>query len=73
MVIAGGNIQKSEPDNRTLAVSPSSNKVLANNHPCSATSCIAEAISKCTLCSEYYCYKHVYVHAHPMDNFEIIK
>jgi len=73
VVIAHGNIQKVEPNTRSLAVPSKDSKVMTTNHPCSATECISEAISKCTVCSEYYCYAHVYGHAHPVDNFEIIK
>lgn len=40
---------------------------------CNNVDCIFNPISRCTLCSEFYCYVHASQHAHSMDNFEILK
>ena len=40
---------------------------------CNAANCVLKPISRCTICSEYYCYGHTTGHDHAMDNFEILK
>lgn len=42
------------------------------NPKCYSMGCIVKPISRCTLCSNYYCYEHVYEHPHAMENVEIL-
>ena len=48
-------------------------EVRNHNNSCNAIDCIFKPISRCTVCSEYYCYAHANEHAHAIDNFEILK
>ena len=54
-------------------LSPSVIKSLASTCKCSFTTCNEQSISRCTKCSEYYCYTHVYGHIHSIEHFEILK
>ncbi len=40
---------------------------------CNTVDCIFKPISRCSICSKYYCYLHANKHTHSMDNFEILK
>ncbi|MGE0389027.1 MAG: hypothetical protein AB7P13_02725 [Candidatus Nitrosocosmicus sp.] len=39
---------------------------------CSFANCKIKPISRCSVCSEYYCYDHTYGHIHTIENFEIL-
>ena len=54
-------------------LSPSVIESLASTCKCSFTTCNEKSISRCTKCSEYYCYTHVYGHIHSIEHFEILK
>ena len=41
-------------------------------HSCSVVSCLAAPISRCGACSKYYCYEHLHMDLHPLENVEII-
>lgn len=43
-----------------------------NIHSCSVTDCLASPISRCGTCSKYYCYEHLHMDLHPLENIEII-
>lgn len=57
----------------TLTESSDNNEVENHDYCCNAVGCFSKPISRCTLCTEYYCYLHVNGHVHPIDNFEILK
>ncbi len=54
-------------------LAPSVPKSLANTCKCSFITCNEKFISRCTKCSEYYCYTHVYGHIHSIEHFEVLK
>lgn len=43
-----------------------------NNSICSFANCTIKPISRCSRCSECYCYNHAYGHIHNIENFEIL-
>ena len=73
MVITSGFAQKSIAN--VGVPTKSANNTADTNHdnPFNYVDRIFKPISKCTICSEYYCYMHANEHAHSMDNLEILK
>ena len=71
MATAFDNISNYLSTEPTLA--PSLTKSLSSIYKCSSTTCNEKSISRCTKCSEYYCYTHVYGHIHSIEHFEILK
>jgi hypothetical protein len=66
-------VQETKPKITTL-IEPSINTDVRNDDkPCNVVDCSSRPISRCTLCSEYYCYSHANEHNHSMDNLEILK
>lgn len=47
---------------------------LSHFHTCTHDNCEANAIGRCTTCSEvhYYCCKHAEEHRHSLDDFEVV-
>lgn len=39
---------------------------------CSYGNCNLKAITRCTICSNYYCHRHGWNHLHLMENLEVI-
>jgi hypothetical protein len=73
MVMVGNYIQKYTP--RKTDISPSNSKTKNKQQlpSCCNPDCHAYPLSRCTICSSYCCYAHVYGHNHPIENFEILK
>ncbi|WP_144729493.1 hypothetical protein [Candidatus Nitrosocosmicus arcticus] len=73
MVITSDVLQKSK--SKITTRTELENNTDSRNHDtsCNNVDCIFKPISRCTLCSEFYCYGHASQHAHSMDNFEILK
>lgn len=49
-----------------------SDKNLGNGLLCAHPDCVIKPISRCSKCSEYYCYDHSFGHFHTMEHFEIL-
>lgn len=73
MVLTSDVLQKSKSKatTRTELVNNTGDK--NHDNSCNAVDCLFKPISRCTICSEYYCYSHVNEHAHSLDSFEILK
>jgi hypothetical protein len=73
MVITSDLVQKSSTNVGVLTKSANNTDDTNHDKSCNYVDCIFKPISKCTLCSWYYCYVHANEHAHSMDNLEILK
>lgn len=73
MVMVGNYIQKYIPKRTDIAISNNQDKNRQELPSCSILACHAYPVSRCTICSSYCCYNHVYGHNHSVDNFEILK
>jgi hypothetical protein len=40
---------------------------------CSTENCLNSVTARCTICLEYCCYDHAFLHKHSMESLEIIK
>ncbi len=73
MVKEGGHIQKYSTKITAIATSYNEDGNRQQSPLCSVPDCHDYSISRCTICSCYCCYNHVYGHDHSMDDFEILK
>ena len=73
MVITSAFAQKSSTNVGVRTKSVNNTADTNHDNSCNYVDRIFKPISKCTLCSEYYCYVHANEHAHSMDNLEILK
>ena len=44
-----------------------------NTHVCAVNGCNKKPITKCEICSKHYCYGHLRLDLHPLENFEVIR
>jgi len=73
MVMVGNYIQKYIPRRTEIALSPNKDKISQQLPSCCIPNCHSYPLSRCTKCSSYCCYAHVYGHDHSIENFEILK
>ena len=73
MVMVGNYIQKYIPRRTDIALSNNRDKNIQQLPSCCMPNCHSYPISRCTICSNYCCYSHVYGHDHSIENFEILK
>ncbi len=50
-----------------------SKKGYSGNSLCNVAGCAAKVICRCTRCNNYYCYPHLRIDQHNIDNFEVLK
>lgn len=72
MSLTSTDFQKYESHVDSIALT-TTNGIKNNDTTCSAIDCISRPISRCTICSEYFCYLHGHKHIHSLDNFEILR
>ncbi len=73
MIITSDVHQKSNTAVTTHTELENNTDVRIKDTSCNNVDCIFKPISRCTICSGYYCYVHASQHTHSMDNFEILK
>jgi hypothetical protein len=73
MVMVANYIQKYMPKRTDIALSNNKDKNRPQLPSCCIPDCHAYPLSRCTICSSYCCYAHVYEHKHSIENFEILK
>ena len=66
-------VQETKPKITTLIDLSINTDIRNDDKSCNAVDCLSRPISRCTLCSEYFCYSHANGHAHSIDNLEILK
>lgn len=54
------------------SISKKADVEVKNIYSCSVTGCLTSPISRCGTCSKYYCYGHLHMDLHPLENVEII-
>ena len=59
-------------DNSVNTISKKSDVEVNYIHSCSVSDCMAAPISRCGTCSKYYCYEHLHMDLHPLENVVII-
>lgn len=59
-------------DNSVSSLAKKSNVEVNYIHSCSVFDCLATPISRCETCSKYYCYEHLHMDLHPLENIVII-
>ncbi len=50
-----------------------SNQANKRSISCHRMNCLLKVVCRCTVCSFYYCVKHVQTHIHPREELEIIR
>ncbi len=73
MVNEGSRIQKYSTKSTAIDTLHNKDENGQQSPLCSVPDCHDYSISRCTKCSCYCCYNHVYGHYHSMDDFEIFK
>ena len=73
MVNEGSRIQKYSTKSTAIAILHNKDENGQQSPLCYVPDCHDYPISRCTKCSCYCCYNHVYGHDHSMDDFEILK
>lgn len=68
-VSATAIVRKYKPNPSSTNISFTDSNLLL----CSTENCLNRVTARCTICSEYCCYDHAFLHKHSMESLEIIK